>query len=431
MDFAQERIETLHALADADRAPEAPTDRTAVLVPMTERDVGPEIDRVFGALEAVSPGRMVVALHADPGWVRAIETRLRSYDLRLELCWCNGPRIEALLADYGLDGPTGKGHDVWLGLGIALASESAFVAIHDADTASYTEAYVPRLVAPLADGWGKGRAREKANRRGRDRDRRTDGRETGAAVTNGGDDGNGSDDGGTVGTGSPDQPEGRQFVKGYHAWIEGNRLYGRLCRLLYAPLVRELAERHDEPILRYLDAVRYGLAGEYAMTANLARQVRVRRGWGLEVGLLGEAFRVSGSEEVCQVDLGVHDHDHRSVDGAAGLSAMARSVANVLLEAIEDGGVEPAYTDLPGRYRERAEGFVARYERDVAFNGLRYDAAAERRQVAAYAGAISPPEGSERLPAWSDCELPAAAVRAAARADLDGIERGVSREAPR
>jgi len=392
MDFAQDRITTLHALSGADRVPRAPTDRTAVLVPMAERDTGPGIERVFSALERVDPERVVVALRAESDAVASIRTRLSSSPLSLSLLWCNGPRIEELLRTHDLDGPVGKGYDVWLGL--ALASRSQFVAIHDADTASYTEAYVPRLVAPLAGRQDDGDGNRKSTRH--------------------------------------DGESGHEFVKAYYARIENERLYGRLCRLLYAPLVRELTERHDTPVLPFLDAFRYGLAGECAMTADLARRVRVRRGWGLEVGLLGEAFRVAGPKGVAQVDLGTHDHEHRSVEGVTGLSAMARSVVDGLLQVAEDGGVEPDYATLAERYRERAGEFVTSYAADAAFNGVAYDTGAERRQVAAYAEAISPPGDDDRLPAWSACTITAEAVREAARADLDEVVRtNVSGEAPR
>lgn len=397
MDFAQDRITTLHALSGADHVPDAPTDRTAVLVPMTERDAGPGIERVFEALETVDPERVVVALRAGADEIASIRDRLSSSPLSLSLLWCNGPRMEELLRAHDLEGPAGKGHDVWLGL--ALASRSQFVTIHDADTASYTEAYVPRLVAPLA---------------GR---RETEGRN------------------GDEGDGDRNDEAGHEFAKAYYARIEGNKLYGRLCRLLYAPLVRELAASHasdDAPVLPFLDAFRYGLAGECAMTADLARRVRVRREWGLEVGLLGEAFRVAGPEAVAQVDLGIHDHEHRSVEGVAGLSAMARSVADGLLQVVEDGGVKPDYESLPDRYRERAREFVESYDADATVNGLAYDAGAERRQVAAYAEAISPPGDDDRLPAWSACAITAEAVREAARADLDeAVRTNVSGEVSR
>jgi glucosyl-3-phosphoglycerate synthase len=373
MDFAQDRVTTLHALSGADRIPEAPTDRTAVLVPIVENDVGSGLDRVFTALETVDPERVVVVLRAAADRVGTIDERLDSYAIPLELLCCNGPRVEGLLRAHDLDGPTGRGHDVWLGP--ALAARSRFVAIHDADAASYTAAYVPRLLAPLA-----------------------------GAGTNG--------------------SERYGCTKGYYARIEDGRLYGRLCRLLYAPLVRTLVDHHGAPVLSYLDSFRYGLAGEHAMTADLARRVCVRRGWGLEVGLLGEVFRAVGPGAVAQVDLRDHDHEHRSIDGVTGLSAMAESVTDALLQAVEGAGVRPAYASLPGRYRERAEAFAEAYRADAAFSGLAHDAAAERRQIAVYAESISPPEEDDRLPAWEEAPIAPGVVREAARADLEAVADG-------
>jgi glucosyl-3-phosphoglycerate synthase len=391
MDFAQERVTTLHALSGPDRIPPAPTDRAAVLVPVAARDIEKRtVDRVFSALESVSPERVVVAVRADSEDVRAIERRLAGYALPIEVLWCNGPRLERALAGAGIDGPAGKGRDVWLGL--ALATRSAFVAVHGVDTASYTDAYVPRLIAPLAEGFNRTTPTDERN------DERPSGAEAG----------------------------GYAFTKGYYARIEGARLYGRLCRLLYEPLIAALRTRRDAAVLAYLDAFRYGLAGEFAMTTTLARQVRVRPNWGLEVGLLGEARRIAGADRVVQTDLGVHDHDHRAVSGIEGLSAMARSVADALLAVIEAGGVELEYAALRERYRKHATRHIRAYSAEARFNGLAYDATAERKQVRAYAESITPPDGPARLPAWDEGVIDPATVREAVRADREALLDGLN-----
>jgi glucosyl-3-phosphoglycerate synthase len=361
MEYGQESIATLHDLTG--RVPEAPTDRAAVVVPMTEREyAGLAAERVLSELEAVAPDRVVVALRAPAGKVGAFREWLSGFDLPLSVVWCNGPGVTGLLDERGLNGEAGKGRDVWLALGVA-AEGSEYVVVHDADARTYEAADVARLLFPLARGY--------------------------------------------------------DFSKGYYARVENGRLYGRLCRLFYAPLVSALAEVHpDAAVLDYLGAFRYALAGEFGATAALARSLRVERHWGLEVGTLGEAFGHAGFDGTAQVDLGRYEHDHRAVSGPTGLSDMSRHVGRALLRAVKEGGVAPDYEALPDRYRRTGERFVERYAADAAFNGLDYDPAAEREQVDLYAEAVAPPGEDRRLPAWRETDLTADEVLSASRADV-------------
>jgi glucosyl-3-phosphoglycerate synthase len=347
MEYVQERVTTLHDFSDA--VPPAPLARTAVVVPVTARDHGRSVvEHVLATLADVDPGRIVVALRADANEVDTVREWVRSVGTDADVLWCNAPGVEALLADRGLDGSTGKGRDVWLALGVAAARDE-FVVVHDADATSYRPAHVPRLAFPLDRGYS--------------------------------------------------------FVKGYYARVEGGRLYGRLARLLYEPLVAALGDASAAPVVEYLGAFRYGLAGEFAARADLVRRMRVQRAWGLEVGTLGEAFRDAGFDRTAQVDLEVHEHDHRSVGGPDGLSRMARDVAAALFRALEDAGVDVDYADLRDRYRDHAGRLVDQYAADAAFNGLAYDSAGERKQVAAYDEAVRPPGPDTRLPAWAVTDL--------------------------
>lgn len=359
MEYVQERMTTLHDFTDP--APEAPVERASVVVPMTERDhASLAAERTLGALEAVGPERVVVALRAPAERAAAMREWLDGFDLDVETVWCDGPRVAELLESEGLNGSRGKGRDVWLALGSALRSEH--VVVHDADATTYSRRHVPRLLFPLAHG--------------------------------------------------------HAFSKGYYARVENGRLYGRLFRLFYRPLVRALSAAHDAAVLDYLGAFRYALAGEFAATREVASSLRVQRGWGLEVGTLGDAFEVAGFDDAAQVDLGRHEHDHRAVSGPSGLSTMSREVGAALFRVVEAGGVDPDYATLPDRYREAATRLVEQYATDAAFNDLAFDAAAEREQVAAYADAVAPPGEDVRLPAWRDAPVSPAEVREAAREDL-------------
>jgi glucosyl-3-phosphoglycerate synthase len=359
MEYVQERVTTLHDLGDA--APDAPVDRAAVVVPMTEREyAGLAAERVLSSLERVGPARVVVPLRASAERAGAFADWLAEYDLPLTVVWCDGPRVESLLEEHGLDGARGKGRDVWLALGTALTEE--YVVFHDADTKTYGPGYVHRLLFPLAHG--------------------------------------------------------HAFSKGYYARVEDRRLYGRLFRLFYAPLVRTLAAHHHAAVLDYLGAFRYALAGEFAATRDLASRLRLQRSWGLEVGTLGDAFAHAGFEQSAQVDLGAYEHDHRAVSGPTGLSDMSRGVGRALFSAVEAHGVTPEYESLPERYRETANRFVDAYGLDAAYNGFDYPTEEERAQVDRYAEAVVSPTTDDRLPAWRDAPLTPTDVRDAAEADL-------------
>jgi len=362
MEYVQERVTTLHDLTG--ETPTAPTDRATVVVPMTEREyAGLAPDRVLTELERVDPGRVVVPLRAPADRVVDFHDWLADFDLSLSVLWCNGPRLESLLDDHCLDGEFGKGRDVWLGLGQALDSE--FVVVHDADTKSYSRTDVVRLLFPLAHG--------------------------------------------------------HDFAKGYYARVENDRLYGRLFRLFFAPLVRALSQGRDAPVLRYLESFRYALAGEFAATADLVERFRPQRSWGLEVGTLGDAFDYAGFEGTAQVDLGTYEHDHRAVSGPTGLSDMSRHVGAALFRVVGESDVDPEYDTLPDRYREAARSLVRSYELDAAFNGLAYDRADELEQVETYVDAIEPPGTDRRLPAWTDAPLSPERVAEAAAADLEAV----------
>lgn len=361
MEYVQERISTFHDYGRAN--PSAPVEQATVVVPLAERDHGSQAtEQVLRTLEAVDPGRVVVPLRASENGVGAVTAWLESFELDLTVLWCTAPAVESLLADNGLDGAAGKGRDVWLGLGVA--AESPYVVVHDADALTYDERHVPKLLAPLADGY--------------------------------------------------------EFTKGYYARVEDRKLYGRLFRLFYEPLVAALDTQFDREFVDYLDSFRYALAGEFGVTGDVARSIRAPRGWGLELGTLGNAFGEAGFEASAQVDLGIHEHEHRSVEGAGGLGDMCDEVAETLFTVAEEHGVEPAYENLRERYVEQASRLVRQYAGDASFNGFEYDSQAEREQVDTYASSIRPPGVDTRLPTWETAPFePATVVERSADALTD------------
>ncbi|WP_436347949.1 glycosyl transferase family 2 [Natronorubrum sp. FCH18a] len=369
MEYVQERIATLHAFGGTNgdsggtlaRDAAAAVADTTVVVPMTAREhENPAAERVLSELETLepAPAAVVVPVRADAAEIDPFRRWLESFALPIQVCWCNAPEVETLLADAGLANGFGKGRDVWLALGPA-AEAGEYVVVHDADARSYEAAHVRRLLAPLTMTF--------------------------------------------------------DFSKGYYARVEDGRLYGRLFRLFYAPLIRTLAADNDAPVVDYLEAFRYALAGEFAATADLARRLRAPRAWGLEVGTLGDAFDYAGFDGSAQVDLGRHEHDHRAVAGETGLEGMSREVAAELLRVVEERGVEPDYETLQERYLSAGDRLIEQYDADAAFNGLAYDPASERDQLARYAKSIAPPGADRRLPRWVDAPFEPSAVLEAAQ----------------
>jgi glucosyl-3-phosphoglycerate synthase len=358
MDYTQERVATLHDFGGAE--PAAPVDETTVVVPMTEREF--TALAAEGVLEAVADAgaaRTLVPLRASAERAPEIVAWLDSLDADPDVFWCHGPRVERRLRETGVNGSRGKGRDIWLALG---QIETPYVALQDADAAGFEAGDLRRLCHPLGEGY--------------------------------------------------------EFSKAYYARVENGRLYGRLCRLFYEPLLSALADAYDDDLVDYLGAFRYALSGEVAMTRGLARSLRPQRTWGLEVGTLADAFRTAGFAGSAQVDSGTYVHDHRAVTGPASLTDMSEGVGAAVFRALAERGVEPEYDDLRERYRERARELVRSYAADARFNGLDYDAGAEREQVESYAPAVAPPGADDRLPPWTDDPIDTAALREDAREDL-------------
>lgn len=363
MEYVQERITTLHDITDP--SPSGPLEDVAVVIPMTAREYGSlATERTLSAVAAVEPATVVVPLRVPADRVGPFSEWLAEFDVPVEVCWCNGPAIATLLDRHRLDGAGGKGRDVWLALGLA-AQRAEYVACIDGDATTFSRDHLPRLISPLAD---------------------------------------------------------HDFCKAYYARVENGRLYGRLFRLLYAPLIRTLVDRHSEPILEYLSSFRYPLAGEFAAASPLIRQLRVQRGWGFEVGTLGDIFPAAGFADTAQVDLGRHEHDHKAVGGPTGLFEMSTEVGAAIMRTVEEGGVDPEYGDLRERYREVAERLVDQYAADARFNELSYDSQHERSQVTAYAEAVASPGPDRRLPPWTEAPITPEDVRAASATAIESIE---------
>ena len=244
----------------------------------------------------------------------------------------------------------GKGSNIWMGtMHLAARAEHRVVACHDTDIMSYERGLLWRLCFPVS---------------------------------------------------SPDMPY--LFAKGYYGRV-GERLYGRVTRLLVAPLVRAFRDVvGGTDLIRHLASFRYPLSGEFCADLTALSKFAMPMGWGLEIYLLCEVFHHLKVEEMCQVDLGFNfEHRHREVSNAPAVTSLATSglekssaeVAQALAEHILEGKTNGAFRDtlrtVAERYSQVAAAWVPRYEHDALLNGLRYDREDELRAVEIFKGVLS------------------------------------------
>jgi glucosyl-3-phosphoglycerate synthase len=257
------------------------------------------------------------------------------------IVWCNGPKISNLLIQLksqglDLDGYSGKGRDIWIALGIASV-ESYAIALHDADIQSYDDSIPTKLLYPLLE------------------------------------------------------PElDFKFNKGYYARVSSDKtaMYGRVFRLYLHPLLRSLVDvLKDEPnFIRFLRAFRYPISGEFALTSDLARDLDIPSGWGVEIGVMAEIYRNIAAKRVCQSDLGFYEHKHQEIgDSTKGLVKMSGDIFKSLLQVlIEEDHIQVTRSfllSLRVLYHKNAKGFIKKYHADAHFNGITYDRHLEESMV--------------------------------------------------
>jgi glucosyl-3-phosphoglycerate synthase len=284
------------------------------------------------------------------------------------LLWNDGPGVREIfraLADEGLHpGPEGKGRGVWLAFGYVLATDRArVIAVHDCDIRDYDRDLLARLAFPIAN-----------------------------------------------------RNMSYEFAKGYYARA-GDRLYGRATRLFMTPILRAMkAVLGPNPLLEYLDSFRFPLAGECAMTTDLARGVRIPSDWGLEVGMLTEVYRNASVKRVCQVEIADnYDHKHRELSalgGGGGLHRMVIDIGASLIRNLASYGVEfdaGFLNTLSAAYVRTAQDAVARYSDVAALNGIGFDRHEEEIAVETFATAlraagldfVRDPLGAPQIPNWN------------------------------
>jgi glucosyl-3-phosphoglycerate synthase len=342
MDYKQELITTIHDFGCnlewleerlVELSEESPT---AVLIPALYEELErPAIGQIRDCLKDCAFIKIVViSLYAETleQYARAVQF-FSILPQPTFVLWENGTRVTQILEnlrDRGLNLLTfkGKGRAVWLGLGIATLQAEA-IALHDADIITYDRSYPLKLLFPLLE------------------------KEFGIA-----------------------------FNKAYYARI-GNYprcLNGRVVRLFTTPLLTALTDIFGyRQYLRYLSAYRYPLSGEFALTSDLALNIRIPGNWGLEIGLLAEVYRSIAEKRIAQIDLGVFDHKHQQVGSSSqeGLRRMCRDILRSILRTLTETEQVVISRDhihtLRVKFRREAQDYTRQYFVDARFNNLEYD----------------------------------------------------------
>lgn len=310
--------------------------------------------------------------------------------------WNDSPRQKALAArleGMGL-GPIepGKGKNVWGCLGYLMAcQDSAVVAIHDCDITTYHRDMLTRLVYPVAN---------------------------------------------------PNFPY--QLAKGFYPRIGNGSMNGRVTRLLVSPLLIALKKViGDRDYIDYLRSFRYPLSGEFAMRTTMLPDLRIPSDWGLEIGVLSEAWRNLAPKSVCQVEIAdAYDHKHQTLspeDANAGLNRMSTDICKSIFRKLAaDGTVftTHVFRTLKATYYRAALDMLEAYYNDAAMNGLNIDRHKEEQTIELFANNImragemflSNPSETPFIATWSrvhaaDPDL-MRDMLAAVAADYDDLNRG-------
>ncbi len=344
--------------------------KTALLLPAlySEFDT-PAMPGIIAELKRVRYlHKVVLSLdQADRSQFANARRQMDGLPMEVKIVWHDGPGMQALLeelrqADFNIDHP-GKGRSVWMTMGYILADRQVYaMATHDCDIIDYHRLLLARLVYPVV------------------------------------------------------HPATEfEFSKGYYARVT-DRLYGRVTRLFYTPLVRTLQRMlGPSPFLAYLDNFRYALSGEFAMIASLAKGIRISPTWGLEVSLLSEVYQRTSVNRICQVEIAkTYEHKHQPLEKdrpSEGLIRMACDIAKALFRVLSQDGIilsSAFFRTLLTAYTQEARLSIEKFHALSLINGLTYDRHSEIEAAEAFvdslrcaiAGFMEDSVGIPMMPAW-------------------------------
>ncbi|GGC13041.1 glycosyl transferase [Marivita lacus] len=290
--------------------------------------------------------RVIIGLdRADADQFRHAKQFFEGLNQNHIVIWNDSPRMIALdnrLEEMGLaPAEQGKGKNVWTSIGYLIGcQDSAVMAIHDCDILTYTNELLARLIYPVAN---------------------------------------------------PTFPY--QVAKGYYARIGGEKLNGRVTRLLVSPLLIALKRVvGDRDYLDYLRSFRYPLSGEFAMRTNILPDLRIPSDWGLEIGVLSEAWRNLAPKAVCQVEIAdAYDHKHQALspeDAETGLNRMSTDICKAIFRKLAADGTiftTNVFRTLKATYYRSALDLLDAYYSDAQMNGLSVDRHAEEASIELFA----------------------------------------------
>jgi len=290
--------------------------------------------------------RIIIGLdRADEAQFRHAKAFFKGLNQNHIVIWNDSPRMLALGAELDTMGlapaEPGKGKNVWTAMGYLIACEdSAVMAIHDCDIVTYTNDLLARLIYPVAN---------------------------------------------------PNFPY--QLAKGYYARVGGDKLNGRVTRLLVSPLLIALKRVvGDRDYIDYLRSFRYPLSGEFALRTTILPDLRIPSDWGLEIGVLSEAWRNLAPKAVCQVEIADdYDHKHQDLseeDANTGLSRMSTDICKAIFRKLAaDGTVftPNVFRTLKATYYRMALDLLDAYYNDAKMNGLSIDRHQEERAIELFA----------------------------------------------
>ncbi|RLB82392.1 MAG: hypothetical protein DRH17_06125 [Deltaproteobacteria bacterium] len=248
----------------------------------------------------------------------------------------DGPGFSAIYdklsqAGFGLD-VRGKGRNMFLSFGIAIALGAQSVGLIDADILTFRREHLDRLFYPV-------------------------------------------------------QSLNYQFSKAFYARLKSGQMYGRVKRLLLDPLLialkRKFTETKEEKILRLVDFLlnfNYQLSGEVVFDTSLLKRMHFAMNWGVEIFTLIEVYRKATNVAQVEISFDPFDHKHQPVsetDGEKGLHKMATDIVTTLLSALViEEGLEISdhfIRDLTVTYLDVADNLIRMYGDNAAFSGLDYE----------------------------------------------------------
>ncbi|MDH4257263.1 MAG: glycosyl transferase [Candidatus Aminicenantes bacterium] len=322
----------------------------ALVLPSTYAELeAPAIKKIVEDIQKVTYlNEIVVTMgRTDEAQFKKAKKFFSSFPQRTRVIWNTGSaigRLYGLLEENGLFvGDDGKGRSCWTAYGYILSrEESKVIALHDCDIVNYSRELLGRLCYPVA---------------------------------------------------SPNIDY--VFCKGYYARVT-DRMHGRVTRLFVTPIIRSLEKLFGPlPLLVYLDSFRYPLAGEFSMSADLARINRIPADWGIEVETLAEVYRNCALKRICQVELcETYEHKHQPLSAEnpkTGLMKMSIDIAKAIFRnlAIEGAALSESFLNtLVVNYLRTAQDTIKCYHDDAAINGLYFDRHQETAMVEAFTRAI-------------------------------------------